>query len=184
MHFEQSIDVEARQQRVWEVLSDLEAWPQRIETVDVVELLTPTPVGEGSRVRLKQPKLPEGTWVVTVWDAPSYFEYRQKSGGRYQCRGPSSRGAGGRPLPPNTDAGYARPAGPSRRSVLQGPDQPLHDRGGSGHEARSRVRLRPEGTVKRPPCGRPRIASARSRPSPIRLVGSCLLRSSNQHLST
>jgi uncharacterized membrane protein len=81
MHFEQSIDIDARQQRVWEVLSDLEAWPQRIETVDVVELLTPAPVGEGSRVRLKQPKLPQGTWEVTVWDAPSYFEFRQKSGG-------------------------------------------------------------------------------------------------------
>jgi uncharacterized membrane protein len=81
MRFEQSIDIDAGQQRVWDVLSDLEAWPQRIETVDVVELLTPTPVGEGSRVRLKQPKLPEGTWDVTVWDAPSYFEWRQKSGG-------------------------------------------------------------------------------------------------------
>lgn len=81
MHFEQSIDIDARQQRVWEVLSDLEEWPQRIETVDVVELLTPAPVGEGSCVRLKQPKLPEGTWEVTVWDAPFYFEFRQKSGG-------------------------------------------------------------------------------------------------------
>jgi uncharacterized membrane protein len=81
MRFEQSIDIDASQQRVWDVLSDLEAWPRRIETVDVVELLTPTPVGEGSRVRLKQPRLPEGTWEVTVWDAPSYFEWRQKSGG-------------------------------------------------------------------------------------------------------
>ena len=81
MRFEQSIDIDASQQRVWDVLSDLEAWPQRIETVDVVELLTPAPVGEGSRVRLKQPKLPEGAWDVTVWDAPSYFEWRQKSGG-------------------------------------------------------------------------------------------------------
>ncbi|MDQ3690528.1 MAG: SRPBCC family protein [Chloroflexota bacterium] len=81
MHFEQSIDVNARQQRVSEVLSDVEAWPQRIETVDVVELLTLAPVCEGSRVRLKQPKLPEGIWEVTVWDAPSYFEYRQESGG-------------------------------------------------------------------------------------------------------
>jgi len=81
MRFEQSIDIDASQQRVWDVLSDLEAWPQRIETVDVVELLTPTQVDEGSRVRLKQPKLPEGTWDVTVWDAPSYFEWRQKSGG-------------------------------------------------------------------------------------------------------
>lgn len=81
MRFQQSIDIDAGQQRVWEVLSDLEAWPRRIETVDVVELLTPAPVGEGSRVRLRQPKLPEGTWEVGVWDAPSYFELRQKSGG-------------------------------------------------------------------------------------------------------
>ena len=32
-------------------------------------------------MRLKQPKLGEGTWEVTVWDAPSYFEFRQQSGG-------------------------------------------------------------------------------------------------------
>ena len=81
MRFEQSIDIDARQQRVWDMLCDLEAWPQRIETVDVVELLTPAPLGEGSRVRLKQPKLPDGTWEVTAWDAPSYFEFRQQSGG-------------------------------------------------------------------------------------------------------
>ena len=81
MQFEESIDIDAQQERVWEVLSDLEAWPRRIETVDVVELLTPAPMSKGSRVRLKQPKLPEGTWDITVWDAPSYFEWRQKSGG-------------------------------------------------------------------------------------------------------
>ena len=81
MHFEESIDIDAQQERVWEVLSDLEAWPRRIETVDVVELLTPPPMSKGSSVRLKQPKLPEGTWDITIWDAPSYFEWRQKSGG-------------------------------------------------------------------------------------------------------
>ena len=81
MRFEQAIDIDAGQPRVWEVLTDLEAWPQRIETVEVVELLTPAPLGVGSRVRLRQPKLPEGTWEVTVWDAPSFFEYRSKSGG-------------------------------------------------------------------------------------------------------
>ncbi len=81
MRFERSIEIEASQQRVWEVLSDLEAWPQRIETVDVVEVLTPAPVTTGSRVRLKQPKLPEGVWDVTAWQAPSYFEWTQKSGG-------------------------------------------------------------------------------------------------------
>ena len=72
---------------MWDVLSAIEAWPQRIETVDVVELLTPGPIAKGSRVRLKQPKLPEGTWDVTVWDAPSYFEWTQKMGGTTSIAG-------------------------------------------------------------------------------------------------
>ncbi len=81
MRFEKSIEIDAPQRRVWDVLSDVEAWPRRIETVDTVELLTPPPITTGSRVRLKQPKLPEGTWDVTAWDAPSFFEWTQKTGG-------------------------------------------------------------------------------------------------------
>jgi uncharacterized membrane protein len=81
MRFEKSVEIDAPQQRVWDVLSDLEAWPQRIETVDEVEVLTPAPISRGSRVRLKQPKLPEGTWDVTTWDVPTYFEWTQKTGG-------------------------------------------------------------------------------------------------------
>jgi uncharacterized membrane protein len=87
MHFEKSIEIDAPQQRVWDVLGDLEAWPQRIETVDVVEQLTPGPITKGSRVRLKQPKLSEGTWDITVWDAPSYFEWTQKTSGTTSTAG-------------------------------------------------------------------------------------------------
>ncbi|MGH8944152.1 MAG: SRPBCC family protein [Acidimicrobiia bacterium] len=81
MHFEESIEIEAQQQRVWDVLTDIEAWPKRIETVDSVELLTPAPMAVGSRIRLKQPKLGEGIWDLTVWNAPSYFEWRQETTG-------------------------------------------------------------------------------------------------------
>jgi uncharacterized membrane protein len=81
VRFETSVDIEAPQHRVWEVLTDLEAWPRRIETVDVVEQLTAAPLTVGSRVRLKQPKLPEGVWDVTAWDAPAWFEWRQRSSG-------------------------------------------------------------------------------------------------------
>jgi uncharacterized membrane protein len=81
MRWEKSIDIDAPQQRVWDVLSAIEAWPQRIETVDSVELLTPMPINSGSRVRLKQPKIGEATWNITVWDAPSYFEWTQKTAG-------------------------------------------------------------------------------------------------------
>jgi uncharacterized membrane protein len=87
MRFEKSIEIDAPHERVWEVLSGLEAWPERIETVDSVELLTPPPIGTGSRVRLQQPKLPEGTWDITAWDAPSFFEWRQKTGGTTSVAG-------------------------------------------------------------------------------------------------
>ena len=87
MRFEKSIDIDAPQQRVWDVLSAIEAWPQRIETVDTVELLTPAPISKGSRVRLKQPKLPEGIWDITVWDAPTYFEWTQKMTGATSVAG-------------------------------------------------------------------------------------------------
>jgi carbon monoxide dehydrogenase subunit G len=33
MRFEKSIDIDAPQQRVWDVVSALDAWPQRIETM-------------------------------------------------------------------------------------------------------------------------------------------------------
>jgi uncharacterized membrane protein len=87
MRFEQSIDIDAPPARVWAVLSDIDGWPGRIQTVEAVELLTRPPIGVGSRVRLKQPKLPEGTWDVTVWDAPSYFEWTQKTGGTSSVAG-------------------------------------------------------------------------------------------------
>ena len=51
------------------------------KTVESVELLTPPPITQGSRVRLKQPELPEGTWDVNVWNPPSSFEWTQKTSG-------------------------------------------------------------------------------------------------------
>ena len=87
MRFEKSIDIDAPQQRVWDILSDIEAWPQRVETVETVELLSSPPLTKGSRLRLKQPKLPEGVWDVTVWDAPSYFEWTQKTRGATSVAG-------------------------------------------------------------------------------------------------
>lgn len=81
MRFTESVEIEAGQQGVWDALSDLESWPRLIETVDSVEPLTPGPISQGSRFRLEQPKLPEGIWEITEWNPPSYFEWRQRSGG-------------------------------------------------------------------------------------------------------
>jgi uncharacterized membrane protein len=87
MRFEKSIDIDAPQQRVWNVLTDLEAWPTRVDTVEEVELLTPAPLAKGSRVRLRQPKLGEGVWDVTAWNPPSSFEWTQKTTGATSVAG-------------------------------------------------------------------------------------------------
>lgn len=87
MHFETSIEIDAPPQRVWDVLSAIEAWPQHVATVDEVEPLTPAPIGRGSRVRLRQPKLPEGTWEITAWEPPFSFEWTQKATGATSVAG-------------------------------------------------------------------------------------------------
>src|ERR671919_721560 len=142
MRFEKSIDIDAPQQRVWDVLSALEAWPQRIETVDIVELLTPAPITKGSRVRLKQPKLPEGTWDITVWDAPSYFEWTQKTGGTTSVAGHriEALGEGRARLTLTLDMrGLLIPI---FGRFYKGPDRPLHEPRGRGYEAGRRSGLR------------------------------------------
>ena len=134
MHFEKTIEIDAPQQRVWDVLSDIEAWPRRIETVDEVELLTPAPITKGSQVRLKQPKLPEGTWDVTAWDAPSYFEWTQKTTGITSVAGHrvEALGEGRARLTLTLDMrGFLIPS----RPVLPRADQPLHEPRSRGHEA-------------------------------------------------
>jgi uncharacterized membrane protein len=135
MHFEKTIEVDAPQQRVWDVLSDLEAWPRRIETVDVVELLTPTPITKGSQVRLKQPKLPEGRWDIKVWDAPSYFEWSQKTSGITNVAGHrvEALGEGRARLTLTLDMrGFLIPV---IALFYKGVDQPLHEPRSRGHEA-------------------------------------------------
>ena len=68
MHrMEQSVTVEiaASPQRVWEVLTDVERWPEWTETVTLVTRLDQGPLKPGSRAKISQPKIPETGYVVT-----------------------------------------------------------------------------------------------------------------------
>lgn len=73
--------ITAPSERVWEVVVDVERWPERIPTVEVVERLDDGPLTVGSRTRLQQPRLPTAVWTVTELTDGSSYTWESSSPG-------------------------------------------------------------------------------------------------------
>ncbi|MCP2241514.1 SRPBCC family protein [Lentzea aerocolonigenes] len=73
--------IAAPPERVWDVVADIERWPERIPTVDEVERLDAGPLAVGSRTRLRQPRLPEAVWTVTELTDGRSYTWESKSRG-------------------------------------------------------------------------------------------------------
>jgi uncharacterized membrane protein len=81
--FETTRHVEAPPEQVWQVLIDVARWPEWTPTVDTVELLDDGPIRTGSRVKIRQPKLPPASWEVT--------ELVDGRGFTWEAKGPGMR---------------------------------------------------------------------------------------------
>ena len=79
MHAEDSIDIQAPADVVWRVYADIERWPDWTASMDEVTFVRGDALADGAEVRIKQPRLPRVTWVVTelrpgaswTWEARS-----------------------------------------------------------------------------------------------------------------
>jgi hypothetical protein len=76
-----SIDVAASPDRVWEVLVDVERWPEWTDSVSSVRPLDAGPLAVGSRVEISQPRIPTGTYTVTALELGSAFTWEQRQPG-------------------------------------------------------------------------------------------------------
>ena len=76
-----SIEVAASPDRVWDVLVDVERWPEWTDSVSSVRLLDAGPFAVGSRVELSQPRIPTGTYTVTALEPGRAFTWQQRQPG-------------------------------------------------------------------------------------------------------
>ncbi|HVE46847.1 MAG TPA: SRPBCC family protein [Acidimicrobiales bacterium] len=81
MQVDTEVEIEAGPERVWEVMTDVESWPQWTASVERAERLDDGPLQVGSRARLKQPKFPPVVWAVSELDPGKSFSWTAKNVG-------------------------------------------------------------------------------------------------------
>ena len=79
--FDITVDIAAPPQRVWQVMTDIERWPEWTQSVERAKRLDSGNFRVGSRARLKQPKFLPAVWEVTELDAPRGFTWVSRSPG-------------------------------------------------------------------------------------------------------
>ena len=81
IRFSVSIDIDAPVDRVYEVMADVERWPEWTASVTNVRRLDSGPFVVGSRAVIRQPKFPPALWTVTAVDGKRSFAWINRAPG-------------------------------------------------------------------------------------------------------
>ena len=81
MEYEKSLTVAAEPAQVWQVLSDIERWPERITTYEEVRRLDDGALRVGSRAHVKQKGLAAGDWEVSELVEETTFTWASRQPG-------------------------------------------------------------------------------------------------------
>jgi hypothetical protein len=78
MEYTVTTDIDAAPDAVWQILADVEHWPDWTASMERIERLDDGPLAVGSRAQVKQPKLPTADFVVTDLLPGASFEWTSK----------------------------------------------------------------------------------------------------------
>src|SRR3954454_21376877 len=81
MRYEETVEINAPVDTIWSVLSDVTKWPEWTDSIRDVEPLSPQPLRLGSRVKVRQPKLPTAVWEVTDFQPGRSFTWVNRNPG-------------------------------------------------------------------------------------------------------
>lgn len=81
VEYEQAIEIVAPADQVWEVMSDVERWPEWTESVSGAQLLEGGGLRPEQRARLRQPRLPVAIWTVQQMQPGRAFAWSSDAAG-------------------------------------------------------------------------------------------------------
>ena len=73
--FSITTDIAAPAERVWQVMSDIDRWPEWTRSVTSVTRRGGAPFAVGTRVVIRQPKFPPALWTITAIDPGKSFTW-------------------------------------------------------------------------------------------------------------